>query len=531
MARVEAVHRDLGGLQTAPQSGGAAKERSSPYPMMNGLKKSDPAIVAMKPANNGPPGPAEPVEQRAGPKGNPERQSSRRAQKRESETQAADRVRQAARRNPDERLVALLHHVTTESLHDAYHSLRKDAAAGVDGVTWAAYAHGLGDRLADLHGRVHRGTYRAPPSRRVYIPKEDGGQRPLGIASLEDKVLQRAVTDTILVPIYETEFLGFSYGFRPGRGTHNALDAVAVGMERRKINWIVDADIRGFFDNLGRDQLVQMLEKRIGDKRVIRLIIKWINAGVMEGTDWSDTGKGAPQGGIISPVLSNVYLHYALDTWFHTKWRNRSARGGTIIVRYADDFVCGFEHKGDAKRFLRDLSDRLAQYELELHPGKTRLIEFGRFAKADRKNRGQGKPETFDFLGMTHYCDQSRKGRFRVGRKPSRKRVNRTLRRINEALRKRWHDNRHDTARWLGRVINGWLNYYAVPGSGRYLEAFAHRCKRLLWRALRRRSQRDRTAWEDIETLIKAHWPKVRIRHPWPSQRLVATTQGRSPVR
>ncbi len=370
--------------------------------MMYGSKKSDSPIVAMKPANNGPSGPAEPGERRGGPKGNPKGQSSRRAQKRGSESQAADRIRQAAKRNPDECLVALLHHVTVDCLRDAYHSLRKDAAAGVDGVTWEAYADGLEDRLVDLHGRVHRGAYRAPPSRRVYIPKEDGGQRPLGIASLEDKILQRAVTDTILVPIYETEFLGFSYGFRPGRGTHNALDAVAVGMERRKVNWVVDADIRGFFDNLGRDHLVGMLERRIGDTRVMRLIVKWLNAGVMEGTDWTDTGRGVPQGGIISPCLANVYLHYVLDDWFHNTWRKRTAGGDTIIVRYADDFVCGFQHEGDAKRFLRDLGERLAQYGLELHPGKTRLIEFGRYAKANRRTRGQGKPETFDFLGMTH---------------------------------------------------------------------------------------------------------------------------------
>ena len=485
----------------------------------------------MKPANKGLPGPAEPGERRAGPKGNPGSQSSCRAQKRGSESQAADRIRQAAKRNPEERLVALLHHITVSVLAEAFHSLKSDVAAGVDGVTWEMYAEGLEDRLVDLHRRLHRGAYRAPPSRRVYIPKEDGGQRPLGIATLEDKIVQKAVTDTILVPICETEFLGFSYGFRPGRGTHDALDAVAVGMERRKVSWIVDADIRGFFDNLGRDHLVRMLERRIGDRRVIRLIIKWLDAGVMEGTDWSDTGRGVPQGGTISPCLANVYLHYVLDDWFHNTWRKRIAGGDTIIVRYADDFVCGFQHEGDAKRFLRDLGERLARFGLELHPGKTRLIEFGRFAKADRRRRGQGKPETFDFLGMTHFCDQSRKGRFRVGRKPSRKRVNRTLRRIKEELRRRRHDDRNETAAWLGRVINGWLNYYAVPGSGRYLGRFIRLCQRVLWRALRRRSQRDRTAWEKIDLLVAIHWPKASIRHPWPDQRLVVNTQGRSPVR
>ena len=491
---------------------------------MNDWKKSDSAIVPVKAANKGSSGPAELLEGRAGPKGNAVGQSPRRAQKRGSGSQAADRIRQAAKRNPEERLVALLHHVTVDVLHDAFHSLRKDAAAGVDGVTWEGYADGLEGRLADLHGRVHRGAYRAPPSRRVFIPKEDGGQRPLGIAALEDKVLQRAVTDVILVPIYETEFLGFSYGFRPGRGAHNALDAVTVGVERRKVNWIVDADIRGFFDNLDRDHMVKMLGKRIGDPRVIGLIIKWLNAGVMEGTDWSDTGRGTPQGAIVSACLANVYLHYVLDDWFHNQWRKRMAGGDTIIVRYADDFVCGFQHLGDAKRFLRDLGERLARYGLELHPDKTRLIEFGRFAKANRHKRGQGKPETFDFLGMTHFCDQARKGRFRVGRKPSRKRVRRTLRRIKEALRMRRHDNRHKTAKWLGRVINGWLNYYAVPGSSRYLRRFIRYCAWMLLRAFRRRSQRDRTEWRDIGTLTAAHWPKASIRHPWPDQRLVVRT-------
>ncbi len=509
--------------------GRKAKEESETE--MNDLKKSDSAMVAKNPANNGPSGSAEPGERRAGPKGNPGGQGSRRAQKRGSGSQAADRMRKAATRNPEERLVALLHHVTTDALAEAFHSLKSDVAAGVDGVTWEMYAEGLEDRLIDLHGRVHRGAYRAPPSRRAYMPKEDGGQRPLGIASLEDKILQRAVTDTILVPIHETEFLGFSHGFRPGRGTHNALDAIAVGMERRKVSWIVDADIRGFFDNLGRDHLVRMLERRIGDVRVMRLIVKWLDAGVMEGTDWTDTGRGVPQGGTVSPILANVCLHHVLDVWFHNTWRKRIAGGDTIIVRHADDFVCGFQHEGDAKRFLRDLGERLALFGLELHPDKTRLIEFGRFAKANRRNRGQGKPETFDFLGMTHFCDESRKGRFRVGRKPSRKRVNRTLRRIKERLRERWHDNRHDTAAWLGRVINGWLNHYAVPGRGRHLERFVHLCKRLLWRALRRRSQRDRTEWEDIDLLTAVHWPKVGIRHPWPSQRLVVRNQGRSPVR
>jgi group II intron reverse transcriptase/maturase len=499
--------------------------------MVNDLKKSDSAIVAVKQANKGRQRPAESVESRAEAKRNSGNRSTHRAQERESVSQAATRIRQAVKRNPEERLVALLHHITVPVLAEAFHSLKSDVAAGVDGVTWEMYADGLGDRLTDLCDRIHRGAYRAPPVRRVEIPKADGGKRPLGIATLEDKIVQKAVTDTILVPIYESEFLGFSYGFRQGRGAHNALDALTVGIQRRKISWIVDADIRGFFDNVDRGWLIRFLKHRIGDKRVIRLITKWLNAGVMDGDTWVDTGMGTPQGAIISPILANVYLHYVFDLWVHKTWRGRQARGDMIVVRYADDFVVGFQHKWEADRFLSALKERLAQFELALHPDKTRLIEFGRFAKASRKRRGQRKPETFDFLGMTHFCDQSRKGRFRVGRKPSRKRVRRTLRRIKDELRKRTHMGAHTVAKWLGRVINGWLNYYAVPGTARTLQAFVDRIRRMLLRTMRRRSQKDRFEWSKIDLLQNIHWPKPTIRHPWPDQRFAVKTQGRSPVR
>ena len=416
-------------------------------------------------------------------------------------------------------------------LAEAFHSLKSDVAAGVDGVTWEMYAEGLEDRLIDLHGRLHRGgAYRAPPVRRVEIPKPDGGTRPLGIATLEDKIVQKAVTDTILVPIYETEFLGFSYGFRPGRGAHNALDALTVGIEQRKINWVLDADIRAFFDRLDRDWLVRFLKHRIGDKRLIRLITKWLNAGVMEGTDWLDTGRGVPQGAIASPVLANVYLHYVFDLWSQA-WRKRKGKGDMIVVRYADDFVVGFQHQWEAENFLNDLRERLTRFGLDLHPDKTRLIAFGRFAKARRKERGLGKPETFDFLGMTHFCAKTLRGKFRVGRKPSRKRVRRTLRRIKEELRKRRHIGKHEVARWLARVINGWLNYYAVPGTSKALSRFFMAIRKLLLRTLRRRSQKDRTDWTALTRLTGFHWPKPTIRHPWPDQRLTVNTQGRSPVR
>jgi len=496
---------------------------------MNDPKKSDSGIVATKPANKGRQRPAEQVEPRPGAEGNPEVRSRCRARKRGSLSQEDDRIRQAAKRNPEERLVALLHHITVPVLEEAFRSLECDVAAGVDGVTWEMYAEGLEDRLIDLHGRLHAGAYRAPPVRRVEIPKPDGGKRPLGIATLEDKILQKAVTDTLLVPIYETEFLGFSHGFRPGRGAHDALDALTVGIERRKIGWIVDADIRAFFDRVNRDWLVRFLEHRIGDRRLIRLVVKWLNAGVMEGTEWTDTGKGVPQGAVVSPVLANIYLHYVFDLWIQA-WRKRKAKGDMIVIRYADDFVVGFRDRWEARDFLDDLRARLAKFGLDLHPDKTRFIEFGRFAKANRKRRGLGKPETFDFMGMTHYCAMTRRGKFRVGRKPAAKRVRRTLARIEEELRKRWHQDELEVLKWLGRVLNGWLNCYAVPGSSRALSAFVFQVKRLLLRALRRRSQKDRTDWPTSGRKTRS-WPRTTIRHPWPSQRLAVTTRGRSRMR
>ena len=509
--------------------GGIAEERRNPKPKMNGMEKSDSVIVAEKSANKGTPVPAEPMERRTEPKGNSEGQSTHRTQSRESVTQAADRIRQFVQREPRERLTALLHHVTVDALRWAFFELKKNAAAGADGMTWRMYEEGLEGRLADLHDRVHSGAYRATPSRRVNIPKPDGGTRPLGVAAIGDKIVQKAVAEIILTPIYEAEFLGFSYGFRPGRGAHDALDALAVGIRRRKTNWVVDCDIRAFFDTVSRSWLVRFLERRIGDKRVIRLIVKWLNAGVMEDGEWRDDLRGTPQGSVISTILSNIYLHYVLDLWFHKKWRSHEVNGDSIIVRYADDFVAGFQHKRDAERFLDAVKERFGSFGLELHPDKTRLIEFGRFAQSSRRKRGQGKPETFDFLGFTHYCTKTRRGHFQLGRKPAAKRMARTLKRMKEALRRRMHCNSKATAKWLGKVLDGWLNYYAVPNSYRYLQRFVIRLRRLWLRSLRRRSQKDRTTWADITRLQEAYWPKLGIRHPWPTERLtVIPTQGRS---
>ena len=492
--------------------------------MMNRLEKSDSAIVATKSANNGHQCPAESVEPRAGAEGNPKIRSRGCAQKQVTLSQAADRIREAVERDPNECLVALLHHITPYTLAEACLSLRRDAAAGVDGVTWETYVQNGREKILDLHKRIHKGTYRVPPVRRVEIPKPDGGTRPLGIAALEDKIVQKVVTDMILTPIFESEFLGFSYGFRPGRGAHNALDALAVGIQQRKVRWILDADIRKFFDSLDRNWLVQFLEQRIGDRRLLRLITKWLNAGVMEGIHWTDTGRGVTQGHIVSPILANVYLHYVFDLWMHKHWRKRYAKGDTIVIRYADDFVVGFQYKVEADAFLADLRERMTRFGLHLHPDKTRLIEFGRYATANRKTRGLGKPDTFDFLGMTHFCDRSRKGRFRVGRRPIGKRVRRTLERIKELLYARRHEDRNELAKWLGRVINGWLKYYAVPGTFRHLAKFILVIRRMFLRTLRRRSQKDRTSWAVLDMLGSRYWPKPSIRHPWPNQRLIVST-------
>ena len=499
--------------------------------MTHGMKKSDEAIVAEKSANKGERSLAEPMERRASPEGKPGGQNTCRTQSRGSVTQAADRIRQFVKQEPRRRLTALLHHVTVDALREAYGELKRWAAPGVDGMTWKEYAVGLEDRLVDLHDRVQRGAYRATPSRRVNIPKADGGTRPLGVAALEDKIVQKAVADILLTPIYEAEFLGFSYGFRPGRGGHDGLDALAVGIERRKIGWIVDADIRGFFDNVSRDWMLRFLRYRIGDERVIRLVAKWLNAGVMENGEWRDNLRGTPQGAVISPILANVYLHYGLDLWFQRKWRTREAEGETIIVRYADDFVVGFQYRRDAERFLNDLKERIGRFELELHPEKTRRIEFGRFAAANRQRRGEGRPETFDFLGFTHYCREGRKGRFGLGRKPIAKRMTRTLKRAKEELGRRMHDSIGRTGKWLGRMLNGWLNYFAVPNSRRYLTRFASRVLRLWMKAINRRSQKSCYGWEAMNRLAATYWPKLRIRHPWPNQRLVVNTQGRSRMR
>jgi group II intron reverse transcriptase/maturase len=431
-------------------------------------------------------------------------------------------VRKAAKRDKKMRFTALLHHITPEMLRDSYFELKRMAAPGVDGVTWHAYGQDLEDRIDDLHGRVQRGTYRAQPSKRAWIAKADGRQRPLGIAALEDKIVQYAVK-TVLEMIYEEDFLGFSYGFRPGRGCHNALDALYVGIERRKVNWVLDADIRGFFDNIDHEWMLKFLTHRIADKRILRLISKWLTAGVSEDGQWSRTTVGTPQGSVISPILANVFLHYVFDLWAN-QWRNRHACGSVIMVRYADDFVMGFQSRVDAERFLQELQKRLEQFGLQLHPEKTRLIEFGRFAAESRERKGQGKPETFDFLGFTHCCGKTRKGWFTIKRQSIAKRLRTTLQKIKQQLRARMHDAVVDVGRWLGSVVRGWFNYHAVPGNSQSLNAFHTEVQRLWRHVLQRRSQKRRTCtWERVRRWMRKWLPAPRILHPYPDQRLIVS--------
>jgi len=439
------------------------------------------------------------------------------------------RVREVARRDQEARFTALLHHVDLARLWAAYVTINPKAAPGVDQVTWDAYGQNLRANLEDLLRRVRSGAYRASPSRRVYIPKPDGRQRPLGIATLEDKILQRAVVE-VLNAVYEEDFLGFSYGFRPGRGPHDALDALAVGITERKVNWILDADVSDFFSKLDHAWMMKFLEHRIADQRVLRLIRKWLAAGITEEGNWSETSEGSPQGASVSPLLANVYLHYVFDWWVR-HWRNRFARGDIIVTRFADDFVVGFQYLGDAKRFLSDLRERFAKFNLELHPDKTQLIEFGRFAATNRKQRGLAKPETFDFLGFTHVCGKTKDGRFWLRRITIKKRMRAKLKQVKTELRRRRHWPIPEQGRWLASVLRGHFNYYAVPGNIDSITAFRDQVRRHWIEALRRRSQRHRMTWERYSRIEKVWLPPARIVRPYPSVSFAARTQGRSPVR
>jgi RNA-directed DNA polymerase len=489
--------------------------------MMHGRGTSDEAIVAGKLANKAERSAAEPVERRAEAEGNASQHDTHRTPSRASVTQGLERIRQTARERKKERFTALLHHIGPDLLEAEFFALEKGAAAGVDGLTWRDYEQNLRANIEDLHARIHRGAYRPLPSRRVYIPKPDGRQRPLAVAALEDKIVQRA-TAAVLNTIYEEDFLGFSYGFRPGRGAHDALDALVVAIERRRVNFIVDADIQSFFDTVSQEWLIRFVEHRIGDKRIIRLIRKWLRAGVLEDGVVRVSEMGTAQGAVISPLLANIYLHYSLDLWAE-RWRRREAAGDMIIVRYADDFIVGFEHEADARRFLDAMRERLREFALTLHPEKTRLIEFGRFAADNRKRRGLGQPDTFNFLGFTFICGKTRRGKFQVRRKSRRDRMRAKLKEVKERLRRCMHWPIPAQGKWLGQVVRGYFNYHAVPTNSRALGAFRDEITKAWRQALRRRSQRDALTWKGIGRLADEWLPRPRILHLWPNQRFAVT--------
>ena len=491
--------------------------------------KSDGSVVPAKLPNNAGRPAAEAVEGREPAKGNTDRPTRTGRRAGEDVPSGLDRVREVARKDRDAQFTALMHHVDLSRLWRAYVAISPKASPGVDGVTWESYGENSRANLEDLLERLHSGAYRAKPSKRAYIAKTDGRLRPLGIATLEDKIVQRAVVE-VLNAIYEEDFLGFSYGFRPGRSPHDALDALTVGIERKKVNWVLDADIRDFFGQLDHCWLRKFLGHRIGDKRVLRLIDKWVNAGVIEDGRWSASDVGAPQGASASPLLANVYLHYVLDRWAR-QWRRRHAHGDMVIVRFADDFVAGFEHEGDAQRFLADLRERFSKFNLELHPDKTRLIEFGRNAARNRAARGLGKPETFDYLGFTHYCGKSKYGRFWLRRKTIAKRMRAKLAEVKKELRRRRHHPIPEQGRWLGSVVRGHLAYYAVPGNTDAVAAFRTQVTRHWLKSLRRRSQRHRLNWERMNRIATRWLPPAKVQHPFPNVRFDARTRGRSPVR
>src|SRR6188472_1951653 len=476
---------------------------------MHDREKSDGRVLPVKPPNNAQGGAAEAVEGRRPAKGNATGETRPGPSAGQGALNGLGRVRRVAATDKDARFSALLHHVDVDRLRTAYFALRPKAAPGVDGVTWADYGQDLEGNLRDLHARVHRGAYRARPSPRVYIPKPDGRQRPLGVAALEDKVLQRALVE-VLHAVYETDFLGFSYGFRPGRSPHHALDALAAGIMRKKVNWVLDLDFRDYFSSLDHRWLERFLEHRIADRRVLRLIQKSMAAGVVENESWAAFDEGVPQGASVSPLLANVYAHYVFDLWAH-QWRERHAHGDMVIVRFADDAVVGFEHREDAERFWAELRDRLANFGLELHAEKTRLIEFGRNAARDRRARGLGKPETFQFLGFTHACDRTRKtGRFKLRRITDSKRMRAKLLAVKREMARRMHLPIPEQGAWLASVLRGHYGYYAVPDNIEALRAFRQGIIRHWLRTLRRRSQRHRLSWQRMDLLADRWRPLPR---------------------
>jgi RNA-directed DNA polymerase len=492
--------------------------------MTNGPGKSDRPVVPEKSPNKAGQLVAEEMEGSGLAKGNLPQQNASRTPSQADALIALERVRQAAEKDKKLRFTALLHHIyNLETLRTAYFSLKKEAAPGVDGETWRHYGEQPEVNLQDLAERLKRGAYRAKPVRRVYIPKADGRQRPLGVTALEDKIVQRAAVE-VLNAIYETDFLNFSYGFRPGRSQHQALDALYTGLLTRKVNWVLDLDLKGFFDGLSHEWLVKFVEHRIADRRVVRLIQKWLNAGVLEDGKRIRREEGTPQGGSASPLLANVYLHYVFDLWVQA-WRQKRAHGDVIVVRFADDIVVGFNSKADAAQFRAELTERMRKFNLEWHPEKTRLLEFGPFAIQNRQRRGEGKPETFNFLGFTHICVKKRSnGMYTVLRQTIRKRLQAKLNAVKAELQRRMHEPIPEVGKWLQAVVRGHIRYYGVPRNQPALFLFRFQVGRLWYRALSRRSQNGRVLWDRMRRLITRWLPLPVVCHPYPLRRMGVVT-------
>jgi group II intron reverse transcriptase/maturase len=492
-------------------------------------EKSDVHIVPMKPLNKCCEQ-AETVEGRCAANGNDLQLTANRIQGRVFASRGLQGVREKARQDKRTRFTALLHHITPTLLEESFYALRRDAAVGVDKVRWHAYEQGLPTRLQQLHEAIHTGRYKAQPSRRVYIPKSDGTQRALGIASLEDKIVQHAVS-TVLNAVYEADFIGFSYGFRAGRGQHDALDALWMALMNRPIHWILDADIRAFFDTIDHAWLRRFLELRIGDERILRLIDKWLRAGVWEDGKRIPATQGTPQGAVISPLLANIYLHYVFDLWVK-QWRARPGTvGQVIVVRYADDNIVGFQSEAEARRFLTELQARFEQFGLALHPKKTRLIAFGRRAAQECSQRGEGKPESFDFLGFTHCNGRDTRGCYQVKRLTIKTRMRKTLTAVRERLMTRRHEPIPEVGRWLRSMIRGYYNYHAVPSNLKRLDGFRTEVCRAWRHALLRRSQRHRLNWMRFNRLTRRYIPTCKLVHPLPPFRFRVTTEGKSRMR
>jgi RNA-directed DNA polymerase len=499
---------------------GSSRKGKGRNPRTHAGQKSDALVVAKKPANSEVT-PEESVERRGAANGEPASRNAPRAQDRIGAPTSLERVGHKAARDKEERFVNLMCHLKVPLLRKAFEALRQDAAAGVDGQTWTTYAERLETNLIDLQDRIHRGSYHPLPVRRVFIAKADGSLRPLGIPAVEDKLVQQAVR-MLIEPIFERQFMGFSYGFRPGRGTHRALDALAVSITKRKTNWILDGDIKSFFDSIDHEKLKMFLEHRIGDRRLVRLLMKWLHAGVMQEGNLRVVETGTPQGGVISPLLANIYLHYVLDLWVH-QWRKRHARREVYVVRYADDFVMGFEDEKDARTMMAGLRERLARFGLELHPTKTRLLRFGRYAKERAAARGEPNVLSFDFLGFTHIVSADRRGDFRLLRHTSRKRRGAKLKLLRQELRLRRHEPMAVTHAWLTDVLRGHYAYFGVPTNERALGRFRFHLQHAWHRQLQRRSQRAKwTVGKTCRFERRFKLPLPEIRHPWPEKRFVA---------